>query len=419
VVNSIIGSGIFGLPSAVAGLVGRFSPGAVLVAGAAIGVIMLCFAEVASRFSQTGGPYLYARTAFGRFTGIEMGWLFWLSQLASPAANANLFVIYLGEFWAHSKDPLPRFLILTLLVAVLAFINYRGVRGGTGVSNIFTIAKLLPLAVVVVTGLFYIHASHATPPPAMALPGGAAWLKAIFLLFFAYGGFESALAPMGEAKNPCRDVAFALLVGLATCTLVYTLIQRVVIGVLPDPAHSERPLADAARLIMARFTMGRSGAAFMAVGALISTYGLLSAKILAVPRITFALAEQRDFPSLFAAIHPRFRTPYLSVLAFAGLVWLLALFGSFSWNVTLTVFSRLFYFAVVCAALPVLRKKHSGEAQFRLPAGNFFAGLGILICLVLVTRVDFNGALIVIATIVAALLNWLWVRRRKSQILAH
>ena len=129
-VNSVIGSGVFGLPSTLAGLLGRASVLAVLFSGACMAVIMACFAEVASYFAEAGGPYLYARVAFGRLMGIQMGWMLWLAQAAAPAANANLFVIYLGEFWPHAKDPLPRFLILTVLVGLLAIVNVRGVRAG-------------------------------------------------------------------------------------------------------------------------------------------------------------------------------------------------------------------------------------------------------------------------------------------------
>src|ERR1700690_3895760 len=136
VVNSIIGSGVFGLPSTVAGLIGNFSPYAVLAAGAGMSIIMGCFAEVASRFQQAGGPYLYARVAFGRLAGIQTAWMLWLGQVAAPAANANLFVVYLGEFFPHAKDPLPRALILTLQGGLLASINIRGVRVGTDVSTL-------------------------------------------------------------------------------------------------------------------------------------------------------------------------------------------------------------------------------------------------------------------------------------------
>ena len=138
VVNSIIGSGVFGLPSTVAGLIGNYSPYAVLAAGAGMTVIIGCFAEVASRFHQAGGPYLYARVAFGRLMGIETAWMLWLGQVTAPAANANLFVIYLGEFWPDAKNPLPRAVILTALVGLLTFINIRGVRAGAQVSNFFT-----------------------------------------------------------------------------------------------------------------------------------------------------------------------------------------------------------------------------------------------------------------------------------------
>ena len=149
---------------------------------------------------------------------------------------------------------------------------------------------------------------------------------------------------------------------------------------MPDPAHSERPLADVARL-----ALGPGGAAFVSIGALVSVYGYLSANILGVPRITFALAENGDFPAIFSAIHPRFRTPYVSILAFALLSWLLALLGTFTWNATLSAVARLLYYGLVCAALPVFRRKQPGAALFRLPGGTSFGVLGAGICLALIT----------------------------------
>src|SRR5580698_6930052 len=276
-VNSIIGSGIFGLPGTVAGLLGKRSVVAVLIAGAAMGIIMACFAEVASQFSEAGGPYLYARTAFGRLTGILVGWMLYLAQTAAPAANANLFVIYLAEFWPAAKQPWPRFVILTLLVGVLALINARGARQGTAVSNVFTVAKILPLLMVVSAGAA-LTLLHPAPWGAAATMPPTAWMKALVLLVFAYGGFESALAPMGEAKNPARDTGFALLVTLVSCTAIYALVQWVVVGVLGPGATSDRPLAEVARV-----TLGNSGAGLVAVGALISVYGYLSSKMLGMP----------------------------------------------------------------------------------------------------------------------------------------
>jgi basic amino acid/polyamine antiporter, APA family len=407
IVNSIIGSALFGLPGVIAAALGRFSAWAVLLAGAMVAVVMACFAEVASQFTQAGGPYLYARVAFGRFVGIQMGWMFWLSRLTAPAANADLFVIYLGEFIPQAREPLVRFSILTLLVATLAIINIRGVRVGAEVSNIFTVAKLAPLFLIAIAGAIYVLAGHNIALATPSSSGSNAWLKTILLLIFAYGGFEGAVTPMSEAENPRRDVAFGLFVALLTCAVLYTLLQWVVIAVLPDPATSERPLAEVARVMF-----GHSGAVLVAVAALVSVYGYLSANMLAVPRITLALAEHRDFPSVFAAIHPRFRTPYFSILVFALLTWLFAILGSFRWNVALSALARLLCYALVCGALPVLRKKNPDASAFRLPAGHFFAVLGVLICLLLLTRVEFTSSLILLSTIFVALLNWIFVRRR-------
>src|ERR1700678_1948180 len=410
-VNSIIGSGVFGLPSTVAALIGRSSIWAVVAAGAGMSGIMGCFAAGAARFQQAGGPYLYARVAFGRLMGIQTAWMLWLGQVAAPAANANLFVIYLGEFWPHAKDPVPRAIILTALVGLLGFINIRGVRGGAQVSNLFTAAKLIPLFAVIVLGVFVLSHHRGQSATASVSPSSNQWLKAVLLLVFAYGGFETALAPMSEAKNPRRDAPFALFIALLLCTVIYALIQWVVVGVLPDAAHSARPLADVARL-----AVGPIGAALVAIGALISFYGYLSAKILAMPRVPFALAEQGDFPKLFAAVHRRFHTPYVSILVFAAMVWGLALIGDFKWNVTLSAVARLLYYGVGCAALPILRRKQpeGASAMFRLPAGNFFAVLGVILCLILVTRVDFGQSLILIGTIALALINWAIVARRKT-----
>jgi basic amino acid/polyamine antiporter, APA family len=410
VVNSIIGSGIFGLPSVVAGFVGRSSPEAVLVAGLAMGVIIACYAEVASQFTETGGHYLYVRRAFGRFAGLQVGWMNLLSRLTACAAAVNLLVISLGEFWTHSSAALPRLIVVSLFVGTLAAANYRGVAAGTLVSNVSVIAKLVPLAVVCVVGLAWLavepHAAAAAP---VSSAGADGWLKATLILFFSYGGYEVALSPVGEAKDPCRDAPFALFVALGVVTLLYVALQLVVVGVLPDAAHSTRPLADVAQV-----TMGRAGAVLISLGALVSVYGYLSANLLNNPRAMFALAERRDFPAWFAAIHPRFRTPYVSVVVFALLVWGFALFGNFAWNVTLSAVARLFYYGAVCAAVPALRRKQPQAARLRVPGGPLLPALGVLICLALLTRVDFSKSLIVLATLLVATANWLVVRHRDA-----
>lgn len=409
-VNCIIGSGVFGLPSVLARLVGRASVVAVLLAAAAMGVIMACFAEVASRFAQTGGPYLYARETFGRFMGIQVAWLVWFVRLASCAANANLFIIYLGQFWPGAGQKTPSLVILTLLIGILAGINFWGVRTGTHVSNFFTTAKLAALGLVAVAGAVFLIANHRAIPQAGVSAGANDWARAMVLLIFGYGGFEATLISAGEAKDPRRDIPFGLFAALLICVVIYGLVQWVVVGVLPDPAHSARPLADVAQIVL-----GSGGAALIAIGALCSIYGYLSGNMLATPRITFALAERGDFPSMFSVVHPRFRTPYVSIFVFAVLVWLLACFGSFAGNATLSAGSRLFYYGAICAALPVLRRKQKTPAIFHLPGGTLFSVLGVLICAALLTRIEYNKSLVLVAAVAVAFLNWLLVRNRASR----
>ncbi len=413
VVNSVVGSGVFGLPAPMAKLAGTASPWIVVLAGAAIGVIMACFAEVASRFTEAGGPYLYSRVAFGQLIGIEVGWLFWLTRIAAPAANMDLFATYLAEFWPRASAPVPRFFVLTLLIGALTVINLRGVKAGARTSNVFTAAKLIPLGAVAIVGSIYLAFGRKVAGGSFSGFGTHSWMGATLLMVFAYGGFDTALIPMGEARNPRRDVVFGLFTALVTCTVLYAAIQWVVIGMLPNPAQSARPLAEVARILF-----GRVGAVLVTIGALVSVVGYLSANVLGVPRITFALAERGDFPKLFAVVHPKTHTPYVSILVFAFLAWLLALFGNFSWNVTLSAVARLLYYALTCAALLALRKKDPSGALFRLPGGTVLAVLGILICIVLLWGVDRSGMAILAATVLIGLVNWLVMRKSPALVAA-
>ena len=168
-VNSILGSGIFGLPSQLADKLGRLSPWAVLLAGAAMAVIIACYGEVSSQFSGTGGTYIYCRAAFGQLTGLQVGWMMMLSRLTACAANANLLVIYLATFWPQTTRPPARFAIVSILLGFLLIVNYVGVRGGTLVSNIFVVAKLVPLGIVCLAGAYFLSTHPAVPwPPARA-----------------------------------------------------------------------------------------------------------------------------------------------------------------------------------------------------------------------------------------------------------
>src|SRR5512143_567987 len=298
--NGVIGSSVFGLPSVIAAKLGAASPWAWLVAALAILVVVACFAEVSSRFGRAGGPYLYGRLAFGRFMGIEMGWVAYLVRLTASATNANLFVIYLGELWPAAETPLASRLVLAVVLAPLALVNIRGVAPGSKLSGGLLLLKLIPLVCFLLGGLA-LALPHAAPhPPSPAPPG--TWLDAILLLFFAYGGFEAALIPLGEARNPQRDAPFALGVTLVTCAVLYCLTQVVVLAALPDPTASTRPLAAAARQFF-----GPAGAILMALAAMLSVYGYLAGGMVNVPRLTYAMASENDIPAIFGRIHPRWK----------------------------------------------------------------------------------------------------------------
>jgi APA family basic amino acid/polyamine antiporter len=405
VVNSVIGSGIFGLPVLLIALIGSWSPLAYLLAAALIAVIALCFAEVASRFRAAGGAYLYAREAFGSFVGLQVGWVSWLVRIASAAANANLFVLYLAELWGAATRPEVRLLLLTLIFLALTAVNYRGVHQGAEVSNVFTVAKLAPLAVFGLVGLFFLRGENFSAHAAAATGD---WPQAMMLLVFAYGGFESAMIPAGEMKHPRRDTPFALLVGLAVVALTYAIIQTVVVGTLPAGIETDRPLATAAHEFL-----GAGGGLLLAVGALLSVTGLLSTSMLNSPRLTYALAEQGDFPTFFAAVHPRFRTPHVSIVVYAILSWGLAVWGSFEWNAVLSAVARLLIYLSTCIALMVLRRRTGAAAAFRVPAGPLLSLVGVAFCVWLLLQMGRQEFLILAATALLAAGTWWWARRAR------
>lgn len=405
--NTMIGASIFGLPSLIAARLGRLSPLAYAIGAAIAAVVAACLSEVASQFSETGGPYLYARAAFGRFIAIQIGWLTWLTRIASASAVVNLFVSYLGEFLPAVRLPLVRAGVLTLVIGFLAIVNYRGVSSGSIVSNFFTTAKLLLLLVFIGAGLaaLALHPNVRVTPE--AIPANPAnWLDAIVLMILAFGGFEAALFLAGEARDPRKDAPGALLIAIACTAAVYIAVQYVVIYTLPSAGASATPAVDAAR----RF-LGPWGVSLVAFGTLVSSYGSVSANMLHTPRLTFAMGERGDFPRVFAAIHPQYRTPYFSIVAFAVLFLLFSIGGDFRWNATLAAISRLFLYGAIAAALPRLRRLHPQASRFRLPAAPVFVGLALASTAILVTRMHWTDLIVLGITFSLGLANWLWVRR--------
>jgi basic amino acid/polyamine antiporter, APA family len=408
--NTMIGSSIFGLPSLIAAHLGAWSPAGYLLAFAGVAVIAACLAEVASQFQEAGGPYLYARAAFGPFIAIQIGWLTWLARISAASAVANLFISYLGAFVPAVNAPLLRFVVIATLLAFLAALNYCGVSSGNRLSNFFTVTKLALLAVFIIGGFAALawHPAIRVAPAAVPISAGD-WFDAVILMVYSYGGFEAALFAAGEARNPRNDAPGALAIALITATFIFVAVQYLVIHTLANPGSTPTPVVDSARQFF-----GPLGIALVAAGTLVSTYGYLSANMLHTPRLTFAMAEHGEFPQFFAAIHPRFRTPYVSILAFAVLLTLFSAAGNFRWNAMLSAVARMFMYASIAAALPVLRRKQPHAATFRLPNGLLFAVLGILFSLVLVTRMHSGELIVVLITLALGSLNWLWSRRQAA-----
>jgi amino acid transporter len=407
VVNACIGSAIFGLPSVIARSLGPASPWAWVIGAGANAVIILCFAEVASRFTGAGGAYLYAHASLHRAPAIVVGWLAYVTRVSAVAAGANLFTVNLVEFFPGVEREAVRIAVLTAVLAAFAAVNYHGAQSGARVSNGFTIAKLVPLAVFMVAGVAFLAVRGAGPPPPAGTGGD--WLHALLLVGFAYGGFDGALMAMCVAREPRRDAPFALGAAIVLLTALYTTAQLLVNAALPDPGASERPLADAARVFL-----GPAGAAFLAVGALVSVVGFLSANFLNAPRLTFALSEHGDAPAVFGRIHARFHTPYVSILTFGGLVWALAVYGNFEWNATLSAVTRLFIYGSTCLALIVLRRTQPGGAMIPIPGGPVLAVIALGFCALLASRMG-RAELFVIGTVTTlGVLHWLLVRRRAA-----
>ena len=409
VINCIIGSGIFGVPGELTRLLGRASPFAMIFAALGMAVIMACIAEVASQFSEPGGPYLYVRTALGRFLGMQVGWFHLLADIGAVAASANLFLNYLATFLPWGLNTWERDAVMAILIAIPAVANYLGVRSGANLSNLMTVAKLSPLALLILFGVArftqhpqMIHASEIVGP------GLSTWLRAMVFLIFTFAGWESALIPTGEIREPRRTIPFGLGAGLLACSLIYALLQFIVVATIGVNA-TDRPLADTASVLL-----GGSGAAFVSIAVMISTYGWVSGALLYAPRLAYSLAAQGDFPVGLARLHPRFHTPAAAILFYALTGWALAISGTFLWLVALSAGSAMVYYAGTCASLIRLRKLRPNADALRVPFGPLLSILAVAISLALMTGLKRREVLLMCVTALIATANWLWARRRHA-----
>jgi APA family basic amino acid/polyamine antiporter len=393
VINSVVGSGIFGLPSTLAGLAGPWSPLLVVAAGACIFTVILCFAEVGSRFDQAGGPYLYAREAFGPAAAFHVGWLLLFSRLLSAAAALNILTVYLATLVPAVGTPIGRAAAMTFVAVTITAINVSGIRSAAWTTNVFTVGKLLPLALLAVVGLFQVSgatiASQAVPAPD--------WTQALLLLVFAYGGFEGTVSAASEARDPKRDTAFALIGATLAVTLLYAILQLVVVGILPDAAATTTPVAAALAVLF-----GPVGLTLGSAAVVISIYGWFTGFALMMPRVLYSMADRGELPARLAYVHPRFRTPAVAIVVVTTVAWLMAVFSSFAQAAVLAAIPRLGIFIVTCAALVVFRRRPDAPAAaVRVPAGPAFAAAGILFSLWMLSTRSLDQIWILFAVVAA------------------
>lgn len=382
IVNITVGGGIFRLPADMAGSLGATAPVAYLLCALAMGLIVMCMAEAGSRVSMTGGPYAYVEVAFGPFVGFLSGLLLWMLVTFAMAAVGTVLVASLGALVPALSGRVAGAAVLVSIYAVFAAINIRGVEGGARINTVITVAKLFPLLILVVGGVFMVERSNleVSNPPDMGTLA-----RSSLLLIFAFAGIETALVPSGEVKDPARTVPRALFIAMAVITLLYAALQFVSQGVLgPALAGSPAPLADAAGA-----AFGGWGRTLLLVGAVISMTGYAGAMILATPRTLYALSRDGFFPAALSRTHDVYRTPVVAIVVQCTIVLALAITSSFERLAILANLSILVLYGACCLATWQLRRRdvRSGGIPFRVPFPGVAVVLAVAVILWMLTEV--------------------------------
>ena len=376
VLNSMIGAGIFALPAAVSARAGVLSPWLFLAVGLLIITVVLTFAELSSYFKSSGGPVLFTTTAFGPLAGFATGWVLFVSRMAAFAANTTVMAVYLGAVWPWFSEGIGRTLLIVVVTFTLTYANYAGVKEGVRTMTVITFFKLTPILLLIVLGLQHVSGDVLFPAtmPTIDDLGGTT-----LLLIYAFVGFEAATVVSGESKNAKRTVPRALVRTVILTGVLYFLIVLTYISVIPDAGASGATLIDVGRELM-----GPTGTILITLAAFFSIGGNLSSIILAVPRMTFALAKERLLPKWFGKIHDRYSTPSNSILFLGGLSLAFALTGTFEYLAAASSLTRLIGYVLCIAALPVIRNRATAEEKadaYRLKGGYLIPAAGMILCL--------------------------------------
>ena len=366
IVNLTIGGGIFRLPAAAASALGPAAPVAYMVCATAMLLIVSCFAEAGSRVSLTGGPYVYAGVAFGPFIGFLCGALLMAGVAVATAAVASFFADSVVALFPAIGAGAGRATLIVVVLTLLALINIAGLRGANRLNGFMTVAKLVPLLILVGAGLIAMNWRNLEW---QAAPTPAAVTRASAVMIFAFLGLESALIPSGEVREPARTVPRAVFLAISLVAVVYLLVQVVAQGLLgPALAGQKTPLAEAAAV-----AMGPSGRMLILVGSSVSMLGYLAGMTFASPRMLFAFARDRFLPAPLASVHSRFRTPHVAIVVQTIAVMALSATGSFEKLAMIANGSVLMVYAICCIGVLQLRRRgvRQAEAPFTSPVTRF------------------------------------------------
>jgi amino acid transporter len=372
--NGVIGQGIFLVPGKAAGMMGPSSLVALALGAVLCFLIALCFAEVGSRFQGTGGAYLYARKAYGDFVGFEVGWMTCCVAIISWATLSNGFTLVLGRFWPEVADGVTQKLVAISVVTLLTVVNLFGVQSGARVVKFFTVAKLVPLTLFILIGMFFVEGGNFQP---FAPHGMAPLAETTIVLLYAYAGFETMVVPAGEMANPRRSVPLALFIVLSVCTVIYLAVFAVAAGTLSELAGDKNPVAHAASQFM-----GAAGGTLIGVGIVLSVFGTNSGSALVNPRRFFAMSERGDLPKVLSWVHPRTGAPVPAILITWAATVVLTLVGSFQSLLVIGVLARFAQYIPTCLAVLVFRRRadYDPEAGYCAPFGPLIPLLALGLC---------------------------------------
>lgn len=385
IVNGVIGSGIFVLPAIVGIAMGAFGIFGYVFCSIMLAAIMLCYAEIGSKVTCSGGSYAYVEAAFGDFPGYIVNWLYFFGwSILGSAAVMNILVDSLAVLFPVFSNPLIRGLFFFVLIGLMVLINIRGVKQGIGLVKAITIIKILPLLGIIIFGFTSVKAANL---PWEHIPSVKTFGDTAFILFYAFAGFETSLCVSGEFKNPKRTVPLGIFLGGTIVLIIYLLLQTVTQGILGASIANfkDAPLAAVAEIIV-----GPVGTTILLFTAAISCFGSVSADVMATPRSLFAAANDGMFPKFLGKVHPKFSTPYLSVITYGILIFIFSVSGGFKQLAILASAAiLLIYLAVILSTIKLrMRKTDVIEKTFRIPGGLIIPVIGIAAIVWLLTSLS-------------------------------